>query len=95
MTNPIFLVASSIMEHITKEQLGANIVANIQCLLESRGWRPADLVRESGLPRNTIYRMCSGDGIPDVLQLRIVCDTFMVSMDAVTAKPKKSSRKRA
>jgi transcriptional regulator with XRE-family HTH domain len=77
---------------ITDDEVRANIAANINRLLEDRGWSRAELARKTGDNQVTINLICNGRHVPRSGLLARIAEAFDVSMDRLAAEvPEKIS----
>jgi len=72
---------------ISNEEAAKNLAANVQRLLEQRGWNQADLARRTGDNENTISRVVRGANVVNVGILARIAEAFDVSSDRLLMPP--------
>ena len=72
---------------MTDEQARSNIAANLRRAIDTQSVNISKMVKETGVPQNTLYRMLRGENQPSVAHLATLCDYLQVSMDKIVAEP--------
>lgn len=80
LPNPCYTDPAYGLEGMAEKEARAQIRfrRNLQALLDERGWKPADLARESGLQPSTISNYLSGQRFPSPESLDVIADTLKV-----------------
>ena len=75
---------------LTVDDAKANISANLKRILKDRGMTVYDLVRRTGAPQNSVYRVVRGENEPGATLLAQIAEALDVSIERLMSFPDKT-----
>jgi transcriptional regulator with XRE-family HTH domain len=82
------------VEMLTDDEARVNVAANVNELLDERGWSQTMLAQKTGDPISTISAICRARSVSGVGVLGRIAEAFRVNVDRlIFPPPQKSARK--